>query len=131
MQFKVLSQALAFEIDDELWRESGAAAFCVTMPAYVFPANPDLDVRLVPVSMVYAPVRDPGVIGLDPNRLLPVLKRFVSGDPVYAIRAQERPGATDYPLEVCDGYHRFYASIALGFTHLPLQVRPYFNMADL
>jgi len=32
---------------------------------------------------------------------------------------------------VRDGFHRYYLAVALGFTQLPVSIRPYFNFDEL
>jgi hypothetical protein len=53
------------------------------------------------------------------------LQGFVAGDEIEPVEAIELPGRefcdAPYRYRVCDGYHRFYASIAAGFAMLPLR----------
>jgi hypothetical protein len=65
--------------------------------------------------------------GFDRVRLVRVLKGFVAGDDIAPAEAMELPifeicvGAA-YHYRVCNGYHRFHASIAAGFNMLPIDV---------
>ena len=51
-------------------------------------------------------------------------KGFVTGDDIEPVEAMELPFfdicAAPYRYRVCNGYHRFYASIAAGFDTLPI-----------
>jgi hypothetical protein len=64
--------------------------------------------------------------GFDQTRLIRVLKGFVAGDqidpvPLIALPIPEL-GHTPYRYRVLHGVHRFYSSIAVGFSHLPAEI---------
>ena len=46
-----------------------------------------------------------------------------------AIPVDRPPGQAQYRLR--DGYHRYYISVALGFSHVPVSERPYFELGAL
>jgi hypothetical protein len=55
-----------------------------------------------------------------------LIARFVAGHEIEAAEAIELPirdiCAGPYRYRVCDGYHRYHASIAAGFDSLPIDV---------
>jgi hypothetical protein len=57
-----------------------------------------------------------------------VLRGIVRGDLLPTMPVHQRPGESLF--RVVDGLHRFYASKALGFTHLPVSVVRYFDISD-
>lgn len=95
------------------------------------PAEP-LRNRLVPLSLVLPPPRNSGVAGINPDRALAVLRAISSGEPLPPVEVDEPPDIqTPYRYRVRDGFHRFHLSAALGFSHLPVVIKPYFNWIEL
>jgi hypothetical protein len=73
---------------------------------------------------VKPPERDAGVIGFLKNRLAPVLLAFTSDRcALPAVPVRKLANSDPYRYEVLDGYHRYYASIAAGYTRLPVLIR--------
>jgi hypothetical protein len=54
-----------------------------------------------------------------------ILRLIVAGSVLPAIAVHEPPNAVDHRYAVCEGFHRFYASAALGFTNVPVSVLPF------
>jgi hypothetical protein len=88
------------------------------------------EATLVALQVIEPPRRNPWVPldwrGFSEERFVAVLARMLGDqvlDPVPAF-ALPRPERPPYPYEyrTADGYHRFFASIAAGFTHLPCNV---------
>jgi hypothetical protein len=72
----------------------------------------------------------------------PVLRTFIDRERALSILAGVREGAVIPPVEVerfptskgaprqlrlHHGFHRYHLSVALGFTHIPVVERPYFD----
>ena len=65
------------------------------------------------------------------DRMVPILRGFRNGDVLPPIEVDEPPNEIGRRFRVRDGFHRFYASVAVGFSHLPVSVRPYFDINAL
>jgi hypothetical protein len=98
--------------------------FRLTSAAYPALAQPD--VVLVAVRDVERPPRtvEKDFGGFERVRLIKILAGFVAGQAIPAVKVQELPGGSSrYGLR--DGYHRFHASVAAGFDHIPTIVTMY------
>ena len=135
MIFRLLHPPLCFEIPDDWWSASGAAGFVPTDTCYAWikPVQWE-EVFIVSLAEIAPMLRNVGVIkdangfratALDgepgPGGLPAVLSAIVSGTklpPVEVLKARG-PTVEGFKYTVKNGFHRFYASHALGFTHLP------------
>ena len=131
MFFRLLHPPFAFEIPDEWLAEAGADDFVPARQSYQSIADPN---EIILALGAIAPLlRQPKVIkdhygfrrkgGVDggPGGMVDVLQAIVGSvslPPVTVRRAREI-SAEGFTYVVKDGFHRFYASHALGFTHLP------------
>jgi hypothetical protein len=115
-----------FEIPDAWWTEAGMTAFGPGAPSY----RSTPDAVLVPLREIEPPFRNPEVIrdwrGFDRARMIRVLSGMASGAemppvPVVALPPADDPAAP-FAWRVCDGFHRFYASVAAGFERLPVVI---------
>ncbi len=130
------SHPTPFDIPDAMWTAAGAPGWRPTARCYVASAyrdavtdNPhdDLAVEYVLLDLIVPPVRSGGAPWFVDERMLRALRGMVAGEPIPAVlgqRPNDDPGAL---VQIVDGMHRFYASAALGFTHLPVAVRPWFE----
>ena len=120
-----------FDIPDAWWHEAEMTSFRPQSSGYLALPNEEFQVQLVPIEQVDPPLRDPGVTWFHRDRMVTILRGFRSNARLPAIVAHCPPGANKFPFAVRDGLHRFYASVAIGFTHVPLSIRPYFDICDL
>ena len=122
MRFPMPNYPCDFELPDTWLTEAGLADFKPEGPAYKsMPGT-----LLVPLQEIEPPYRVSSCIkdwcGFDHARLVRVLQGIVAGDviePVPLRELHEVGGSRPYRYRVCDGYHRFYGSIAAGFQSLP------------
>jgi len=125
---------LVVEIDDGWFEEAGARGFRATTPAYGALPDPELlefPVLAVPLAQIVPPRRDPGYQWFHHDRMVRILKGIVSGNTLPTVPVHVPPTASaETPYALRNGLHRYYASRALGFTHLPLSVLPYFDIND-
>lgn len=101
---------IGFKPDQEMYRVKGEAT-------------------AIPLTDIIPPQREPGhmkdAYGFDRARLVSILRGIVAGDAIQAVEVMPLAGAAEpeaagpYRYRVYDGFHRFYASVAAGFTHLP------------
>ena len=126
MQFKTPITGTRFEIPDDWWSFAGMDAFTQRGGGF-YPYQQcagTVDIEVVPLTDVEPPLRDPGISPFKKCKLVPVLFALLSPEgilpPVEVFLAPS--GA--YRFKVRNGYHRYYASVAVGFTKLPIVVCP-------
>jgi hypothetical protein len=107
----------------ECWIEANMEGFeCGSEASYVYAPRPD--VFLVRVADIAPPNMErrqhlgPG--GFDHKRMVKVLRDIFSHNPMHPIKLVERQ-QDDYLYHLCDGYHRFHASVAAGYSHVPAE----------
>ena len=127
MRFAMPHYPCDFEIPDEWWSEADMVGFKPTDVAYrssTLAALIELT-QIEPMPRLIETKND--FHGLDRARLIDVLKKIVRGDeiypvPVFELRVFDEFTASPYLYRIRDGYHRFYGSIAAGFSHLPVVI---------
>jgi hypothetical protein len=87
----------------------------------------DLPHQLMAISAIGLPMRAEGVTldanGFNRERMLKILSGIRANDPLPPIDVEiADPGQRPYRLR--GGFHRFYASMTCGFTHIPVDVVP-------
>jgi hypothetical protein len=110
-----------FEILDALWEAEGMLGFTPHARAFSVAPSQKGTIVVVPISDIAAPVRDSGVRLFDEEKLIAILRAFRSGTPLPPVEVNET-SATPYRYKVFDGYHRYYASAAAGFSDLPVVI---------
>lgn len=89
------------------------------------------DARLISLRLIEPLGRDRGhgkdFHGFDRGRMMKILKGFVAGDIIEASDAIELPNDRDfcrgqYRYRISDGVHRYFASIAAGYTEIALRL---------
>ena len=80
------------------------------------------EVQIVPIGRVEPPTRAIGVGGFRKYKLVPVLMALQSPEcalpPVHV-----EPASGSFSYRVTNGFHRYYASVAVGYAQLPVVVR--------
>jgi hypothetical protein len=129
MRFRFPLLPAEFEIPDAWWSDAGMTAFGPGAPSYRCTPHPN--VIAVLLREIEPPFRNPGVLrdwqGFDRARMIRVLGGMATGAemppvPVVALPPADDPAAP-FAWRVCDGFHRFYASVAAGFEMLPVVIR--------
>lgn len=115
-----------FEIPDDWLSEAGIVGFKPKSHAYCSSPAARL-VSLTEIEPIPRFVTHPKDFrGFDRPRLVRLLKGFVAGDEIEPTPAIELPARdfcdSPYRYRVCNGFHRFHASIAAGFVMLPVNV---------
>ena len=131
MHFRLSHQPVEFEIPDEWFVAAGMTGFSPTAHAYVASSCDQYPTLVVPLQEVAAPTRNQGVTWFHKDRMVPILHGFRNGDVLPPIEVDEPPNKSGLRFRVRVGFHRFYASVAVGFLHLPVSVRPYFDINAL
>ena len=118
---------LVVTLDDAWWKKAGMESFIPESNAYT--ANRSalragVKVCLIAINDVEPLRRD--LIFRDntedgtpaEERVIHILKGFVNGDAIHPVELIKNfPGPQLFSLR--DGAHRFYCSVAAGFTHVP------------
>ncbi len=101
------------DMPDEWLLEAGIQAFIPTAESY----KPQGErFAIVPLSSIRPLKR---AKGFEEPRMIRILKAFKNYDcipPVEVVRISE----STYSYSLYDGYHRYWASIAVGFTKIPV-----------
>jgi hypothetical protein len=131
MHFRHPSEEISFNVPDDWLALAGAQDFKRASPSFSASSDPRWPTVLLPIVEVDAPVRDVGIVGLHEERTISILQAIVAAEALPPIEVHQTPSAVPGRLSVRDGYHRYFLSIALGFTMVPVSIRPYFNFDAL
>ena len=129
---KVKHHELEFELDCAWWTEAGMEKFAPLTRAYVAKSS-QTDGRSiieVPIEDVRAVSRKPGIGIFNDNedstareRVVRILGGFVSGEKIRPVEVKCEPPESPYRYKLHDGTHRFYCSLAAGFSHVPAVIK--------
>jgi len=123
MKFKT-PRGFEFEIPDDWWA-------CADMKEFVrgdcmqYPCNATGRVEIVSIADIEPPTRSQGIPFFKKYKLVPILLAFHSPECALPPVTVQKPNAlaeTRFRYKVHNGFHRYYASIAVGFTSLPVIV---------
>lgn len=122
MRYAMPHYPCEFEIPDDWLAEAGAAGFVPATRAY----RSSADAVFVPLTDIEPPYRIVRVAkdwrGFDRPRLVSVLRGIIESAEIEPVPLLELPvqefGPTTYRFRVRNGFHRFYASIVVGFEFL-------------
>lgn len=89
--------------------------------------NTGATIVIVPMSAVAPPERNSDVRSFDEKRMILILRALRSGIPLPPVELDEQ-AAPPFRYKVYDGYHRYYASAAAGFSDLHVIVRPFCDL---
>jgi hypothetical protein len=127
MRFAFPRHPAEFEIPDEWWSEAGMPGFRPLGSAYN-----SADGELVQLNDIEPPYRlkraSLTAHGFNRERVVSILKGFQAGALLPPIDLLRIPPTHDisgdpFTFRVIDGFHRFYASIAVGFVFVPASLR--------
>ena len=113
-----------FKIPDAWLGEAGIDGFTRTSSAY----RSSAEAAIVPLSTIEPPYRSPSHPkdwrGFDRERLISILRGIAAGIEIEPVPLWELPAGTfvvpaPYRYRVNNGFHRYYASIVVGFECLP------------
>lgn len=123
MRFQTPRRDIEFTIADGWWAFSEMETFD-TGPSSYYPYTPSAKgVQIIELSEIEPPQRDVGIPPFKKYKLVPLLLAFQSPEcelpPIEVCEGHE----SGYRYRVTNGYHRYYASVAVGYTSLPVIVR--------
>lgn len=123
MKFKVPESCVEFVIPDEWWSFAEMHTFSDHGGDYYTYSHAHKKVQVVLISSVEPPTRSNGVPSFKKYKLVPVLLAFLSPEgELPPIEVQRISSPSQYEFRVLNGYHRFYSSIAVGYSRLPIIV---------
>ena len=131
MRFYHPSPDLEFEIPDSWLSTAGALAFAPSAVAYDATSDSRWPTELVSITEVTPPQRDPGIVRFSEERTVSILKAFVARQPIPPVEVHRLRNLPSERLSVRNGYHRYFLSLAVGFTMLPVTVCTYFSFSEL
>jgi hypothetical protein len=124
---RLLHHGSEIELDDDWWAEAGMVGFVPQSKTYCFdPACGDRGLEMICIQDVSFVSRNPGVgifndsieYGTAHDRVVRILRGFQAGNAIPPVEiAEDNSGQHRYRL--VNGVHRFYCSLAAGFTHVP------------
>ena len=118
MRFRTPRDDHAFEIPDDWWAFVELDSL-LSDPGPYYPYKPSDAVQIISLSEIEPPQRDAGVEPFKKYKLVPVLLAFRSPEcELPPIQLAELEGSI-YRYRVLNGFHRFYSSIAVGYSHAP------------
>lgn len=79
---------------------------------------------ILDIREICSPVRNPGVICFEEDKMLRILKGIASNESIPPIQV-DCPPQGPLPYRVRDGFHRYYASVLLGFRRVPVEIVDY------
>jgi len=126
MEFKSPRDDVTFHIREDWWRFAEMDTFTPQNDCYPFRDSCDRPgkVKVVPIEQIEPPTRNEGVQPFCKCSLVPILlgfrNRFAELPPVSV---KVLPQTDGYQYKVENGFHRYYASVAAGYTHLPVIVQ--------
>ena len=110
-----------FEIDDVWLDEAGCRNFINTRAEKGFLSHGSA--TLIHIANVLTPKRDEGVRLFDPVRMVKILKEICDQDIIHPIKVCViEDEESEFTHRVKDGFHRFYASVAMGFEVIPATI---------
>ena len=125
---KITHHGLEIILSDDWWAAAEMMGFVPTSNAYrPDPVHfPGRQVYLVAMQDIGPVMRGPGVAIFNGNdeasareRVVRILRSLRSGDAIPPVEVVEgRPGY-QYPYKLVHGTHRFYCTLAAGYTHVP------------
>ena len=125
---KILTPCQKHEIDlpDECWK------FCEMNTAYThvgefypYPQCFASGTKVIDIKEIQPRVRAVGTNGLRKYKMVPVLMALRDPEgtlPALEVCALENDPTYKYKLK--NGFHRYYASVAVGYSRIPVRVTP-------
>lgn len=125
MQFTTPNNDRTFEIPDDWWLFAEMDKFSpLKCGYYLYSSDRDNLVEVVPIVKIEPPSRKSGVPAFVKRELLPILFGFTNPDcTLPPVEVTELPQTGRYRFKVYNGFHRYYASVAVGYTYLPVILR--------
>ncbi len=113
---------LEFEVPQDWWLFCDMNIWDTNDYKY-YPHNGSLrETKIASIAHIEPPTRDNGIPTFKKNKLVPILLAFTSPEialPPVEVRVRD---SGPYEYTVINGYHRYYASLAVGYEMLPVVI---------
>ncbi len=123
MKFITPRSGVEFEIPDDWWIFSEMDKFSLNKGRFYPYCTKDSNIEVVDIYEIEPPTRNNNIQPFRKYKLVPLLMAFTSPEcalpPVEVVPNKE---FETYHFKVKNGYHRYYASIAVGYPMLPIKV---------
>lgn len=127
---QLMHHDFVFEINDDWWAEAGMANFVPTSRSYsvdrqAFPGHQPYEVKIRDIEPVrrqlgHGVFNDQVETGeTAKSRFSRILAGFLRNDDIPPVELVLQPQGARHKYKLTHGAHRFYLSIAAGFTHIP------------
>jgi hypothetical protein len=119
---------LEIELDDTWWKEAGMEGFVPPTTAYCVnhEAAKGRKVFEVRIDEVRSVRRNPGIGIFNDNeeasakdRVVSIFRGFRTGSAIPPVEVALEPPGSRFRFKLIAGAHRFYCSLAAGFSHVP------------
>ena len=114
------------ELDNAWWEEARMEGFTSAKNAYRGDPNkaPGKEILEIDLNDVKPVLRekifnDSEEFGTAKSRVLRILRWFLNDTPIEPVTISLEPPSSDYRYRLVTGAHRFYCSMAAGFSHVP------------
>ena len=121
---KITHYELSFELDDDWWTEAEMSGFVPKSKAYSVAPQGSREIHEVRIEDVGPVLRDPIFRdsveeGSAHDRVVRILRGFRSRDAIPPVEIAKNQSNYGHSYKLVHGAHRFYCSLAAGFTHVP------------
>ncbi|WP_152530557.1 hypothetical protein [Paraburkholderia dilworthii] len=94
-----------------------------------YPWSGAAKVEVVDIEDIQPPRRNPGIEAFRKYKLVPVLLAFISPEcALPPVTLELLPNASGFRYRVTNGFHRFYASRAVGYVSIPAIINEAFEL---
>ena len=120
MRFHTPHRDVTFEIPDGWWEFVVVNDLPFNHPHfYAYDRESFPEAEIISLAALEPPRRSPGVESFKKYKLVPVMLAFWSPEYSLAPIHAKRSDNPDYKYQVTSGFHRFYASVAVGYAMIP------------
>ena len=125
---KLFHHNLEIDLDDTWWAEAKMEDFMPQSSAYRVDCNATKGRPVFEISIneVRPVKRKPGVGIFNDSeeasartRVVSILRGFVADEVIPPVEVVQEPSDSTYNYKLVAGAHRFYCSLAAGFSHVP------------
>lgn len=133
---KLSHHGIDVELPDDWWAEAGMVGFEPISKSYFVEHGSHETIQEVAIEDVGPVLRNPVFRdgsdgeGTARERVVRILRDFRLGRHTYPVQVVEGKSEYRYRYKLTHGAHRFYCSLAAGFTHVPTVVGFDINAPD-
>lgn len=106
------------------WGVAAASAWAQGKQSY--PTGEQADYIELTDIVVPARTREGGPF--DPQRMQSILDAIANGQPLPPIEVDQPPTSSGPAYRLRDGFHRYFACVAVGFSAAPVRLLQYFDL---